>query len=69
LHGDLATAISANPLAALTGLVFVAGAPLAATWAVAGWKVPRLPSPLPAGIRIAVIAALALNWLYLVFSV
>jgi hypothetical protein len=68
LHGDLAAAFAANPLAALTGLVFVAGAPLAATWAVAGWKVPRLPSPLPFGYRIAVVAALALNWLYLIFS-
>ena len=68
LRGDLAEAFAANPLAALTGLVFVAGAPLAATWAVAGWKVPRLPSPLPLGYRIAVVAALALNWLYLIFS-
>ncbi len=65
LHGDLATALAANPLAAAAGLLFVAGAPLAAIWAVAGWPAPVIRSPLTARARIAAVVVVAVNWFYL----
>jgi hypothetical protein len=66
LHGDLAAAFAANPLAAAAGLLFVAGGWLAAIWAVAGWPAPVIPSQLSARARIAAVAVAAANWLYLI---
>jgi hypothetical protein len=66
LHGNLAAAFSANPLAAAMGFLFVAGAPLAVLWAVARLPVPVLPSPLPLWIRIGAITLIAANWIYVI---
>ena len=69
LQGDLLAAFAANPLAAVTGLVFVAGAPLAVVWAFSRWPVPVIPSPLPGWIRTAVLSLLAGNWIYGILAV
>ena len=66
LHGDLAAAFAANPLAALAGLIFIVGAPLAAIWAIVRAPVAELRSPLPLWVRVGMLAVIALNWLYLI---
>jgi len=66
LHGDLAAAFAANPLAALAGLIFIVGAPLAAIWAIVRAPVAELRSPLPLWVRVGMFAVIALNWLYLI---
>jgi hypothetical protein len=66
LDGDLLAALTANPLAAIAGLLFVVGAPLAALWAVARWPVPVLPQPLPMWSRVVAVALIVANWLYVI---
>jgi hypothetical protein len=66
LDGHLITAFAANPLAAAAGLLFVVGAPLATLWAVSGWPVPVLPTPLPGWVRIGAVILLVVNWLYVI---
>jgi hypothetical protein len=66
LHGDLAASFAANPLAAAAGLLFVAGAPLAAIWAVAGWPTPVMPNPISVRARVAAVVIIAANWCYLI---
>jgi hypothetical protein len=66
LDGNLLAALAANPLAAVGGLVFVVGAPLAALWAVARWPVPVLPMPLPKWARVVAVALIVANWLYVI---
>lgn len=66
LDGNLLAALTANPLAAIIGIVFVAGAPLAALWAVARWPVPVTPTPLPVWSRAIVVALIVANWLYII---
>ena len=66
LHGRLLAAFAANPLAALAIVGFFAGGLLAPLWVVAGGKMPVLPSPLPARVRLlAVLVALA-GWAYVI---
>ena len=66
LHGDLAAAFAANPLAALAGLIFIVGAPLAAIWAIVRAPVAELRSPLPLWVRVGFFVVIGLNWLYLI---
>lgn len=66
LDGDLSAAFAANPLAAAAGLLFVAGAPLAALWAIARWPMPVVPTPLPGWMRIGAVALIAANWLFVI---
>ena len=66
LEGDLMTAFINNPLAALAGLLFVVGAPIAVIWTTANMSVPSLPNPLPAWVRISAVFLIAANWLYLI---
>jgi len=69
LNGELTAAFAANPLAALAGLVFVAGAPLAVAWTMARKKLPLTTGPLPVWARITAISLIGLNWVYvIVFS-
>lgn len=68
LHGDLAAAVTANPLAACAALFFVAGAPLAALWAAARWPIPVVPTPLPLRARLVAVALVAANWIYVIAS-
>jgi hypothetical protein len=68
LDGHLIAALAANPLAAVAGLLFVVGAPLAAFWAVARWPVPVLPTPLPGWMRGGAVAVVAANWLYIIIA-
>ena len=68
LHGDVMTAFINNPLAALAGLLFVVGAPIAVIWTTARMSVPSLPNPLPPWVRIGAICLIAANWLYLIVS-
>ena len=66
LNGDLAGAFSANPLAALTGLVFVVGAPLAAGWTMTRRRVPFFTGPLSMWTRITAVSVIGLNWIYVI---
>lgn len=66
LDGNLVAAFAANPLAAVVGVLFVAGAPLAALWTVARGPVPVLPAPLPGWSRALAVALIVANWLYVI---
>ena len=66
LQGDVMAAFINNPLAALAGLFFVVGAPIAVIWTTARWPVPSLSNPLPPWVRIAAVGLIAANWLYLI---
>lgn len=66
LHGDLASALAANPGAALAGVAFLAGGMLAPLWLAAGGRVPDLVSPAPAWLRAAIVAAIAANWAWVI---
>lgn len=69
LEGNLLASLTHNPLAAIVGFIFIAGAPIAVIWTFAGWPLATFPSPLPSWIRIAAIALILVNWLYLMISV
>jgi len=66
LNGELTTAIAANPMAALAGLVFVAGAPLAVGWTMAKRKLPSVTGPLPVWVRVVAASLMGLNWVYVI---
>jgi hypothetical protein len=66
LEGDLMTAFINNPLAALAGLLFVVGAPIAVIWTTAKMSIPSLSNPLPPWVRIGAVFLIAANWLYLI---
>lgn len=66
LHGDLVSALTANPGAALAGVAFLLGGALAPLWLAAGGRVPDLAAPAPAGLRVAVVAAIAANWAWVI---
>jgi hypothetical protein len=67
LDGRLFEALAANPLATVVGFVFVVGAPLAALWAVARWRMPMIATPLPLWTRIGAVSLIGVNWLYVIF--
>jgi len=66
LHGELPTAFAWNPLVTLAGLLFLVGGLAAPLWARRGGPLPRIPNPLPRSWRLAVLALVGANWLYLV---
>ena len=66
LDGNLMAALTANPLAAAAGLLFVVGAPLSVLWAITRWPVPVLPTPLPIWVRIGAVVLILANWLYVI---
>lgn len=65
LHGHVLAALAANPLATVAGLGFVAGI-VAPLWVAARGLVPELPHPMPRWMRLAIIAAIAANWAWLI---
>jgi len=69
LHGDVATALAANPLTMLAGIVFVLGGVLAPIWAALRLPAPDLSSPLPMWVRLGMVAALAANWAWVIWRV
>ncbi len=64
LHGQPSTAVLINPLAALAGLGFVLGGVLAAIWALIKAPLPVLPQRLSPALRIAIVAVLLVNWVW-----
>lgn len=64
---DLGAACAANPLAAAGLVLLVAGGLVALPLAWAG-RLPAEPRTLPASVRGALLAAVAANWLYLVWA-
>jgi hypothetical protein len=50
---------------ALTALAFLLGGVIAPFWVGLGRKVPDLPARWPLGLRIAVLAAIIANWVWL----
>lgn len=65
---DPAAAIRFNPLATVAAVLLVAGGLVAGALALAGHKVPHRLPRLPLAVRLAVVAALGGNWLYLVYA-
>ena len=66
LHGHVAVAMAANPLAVFAGVIFVAGGLIAPVWAALELPAPQLPSPLPVWTRFCMLAALAANWAWVI---
>jgi hypothetical protein len=68
LHGDLVSAFVSNPLATLIGILFIAGAPIAALWVVSGRPAIELPQTRSQWLRWILVGVIAVNWLYLIFA-
>lgn len=66
LHGDVVRALAINPLATLAGVAFIAGGLVAPVWALASLPVPRLATPAPRSLRLALVAALLLDWAWVI---
>jgi hypothetical protein len=66
LHGEPLAALGLNPLATLAGAGFIAAGLLAPFWALAALPVPHLGTPAPRALRIALVAALLLNWAWVI---
>lgn len=66
LDGRVADAVLYNPLVFAASLLFFAGGLLAPLWAWRRGTAPRLGRPLPVWIRIGIVAALVLNWGWLI---
>jgi hypothetical protein len=68
MHGRLGVALAANPLAAIAGVVFLAGGLVAPLWAALGWPVPNVPAPLPRWMRTVLATGLLVGWAYLIMK-
>lgn len=68
LHGDLVSAFASNPLATLTGILFIAGAPIAALWVVSDGPGVQVPQAPPQLLRWVLLGMIALNWLWVIFA-
>jgi len=68
LHGDLVSAFVSNPLATLIGILFIAGAPIAALWVVSDGSGVEVPQKPPWWLRWILVGVIAVNWLYLIFA-
>ncbi len=66
LHGDMAGAVLANPLAAFAAVAFVVGGVVATMWALVQAPAPVLPPRLSPALRIATVAALLANWVWVI---
>lgn len=61
---DVQTALTHYPLPTLGWVVFIGGGLVAAAMTLAGRTPPAIPTRLPGWARVAVVAALLLNWAY-----
>lgn len=68
VHGHVIDAISYNPLIVILGFSFMAGAFIAPFWAQARLPLPVIPRTAWRLLRIAAIAAILVNWAYLLLS-
>lgn len=66
LDGRILEALHWNPLAAAAALVFVGGGLAVPVWFVAGAPIPAPPRIPLVAVRIAAVAAVAANWIYLI---
>lgn len=62
------TALALNPLVTAAWVFLVAGGLLALVYTLAGRSLPRLPNRLPLTLRLVTVAAVAVNWTYLVLA-
>lgn len=67
-QGDPLGALHLNPLATLAGIGFVLGGVVAPAWIGLVRRVPDLPSRWPVGLRVAALAAIVANWVWLLAS-
>lgn len=65
-HGSPWTALATNPLVTLVLLLFGLGGLVALVLALVDRPLPELPRRLPAALRLAAVALLAANWIYLI---
>jgi hypothetical protein len=63
---DVLAAVDLNPLVALAWMSLVAGGLVALAGVLAGKRLPALPARLSLSQRTAVVAVVAVNWLYLI---
>jgi hypothetical protein len=65
---DLLAAVALNPLVAAAWMGLVVGGLAALLWSVTGRQLPSVPRRLPLAPRLAFVAAVAVNWFYLVIA-
>jgi hypothetical protein len=68
LHGDIVNALAINPLATLAGAGFIVGGLAAPMWTSLSLPLPRIAAPPPRALRIALVAALLLDWAWVIAS-
>lgn len=67
-HLDLAGALAVSPLATVGWVLLVGGGLVAGVAALVGRGVPDLPSRIPLGWRLAAVALVVVNWIYLMWA-
>jgi hypothetical protein len=68
LDGRILDALAFNPLVMASGLAFLAGGVVAPIWAWRAGTVPDLDRALPMWVRLAIVAAILINWSYLIVA-
>jgi len=68
LHGDVVNGLAINPLATLAGAGFIVGGLAAPMWTSLSLPLPRIAAPPPRALRIALVAALLLDWAWVIAS-
>ncbi len=68
LHGELARALTANPLVTITGLAFAIGGLIAPVLALARVPIPAIRLRFPLWARLLVISIVLANWGYLILT-
>lgn len=68
LNGQMTAALAANPLAAVAGLVFVLGAPVAVLLTLCRPHQVDFEAAPSLWLRVTIVALMTLNWSYLIFA-
>jgi Protein of unknown function (DUF2752) len=68
LDFDIGAALAVNPLAAIVGVAFIIGGGLALIWVVARGPIPTFNLRWSRWWTAAVVAAILINWVYLILT-
>ena len=68
LEGHPIEAVTFNPLVVSAVIGFAVGGLLAPLWSWRIGAIPVLPSPLPRWIRVALVAVIVANWIWVIVS-
>jgi hypothetical protein len=66
LDGRLLEALALNPLVTAGAVAFLVGGVAAPLWAWLAGTTPVIEGPLPVWLRVAIVAAIAANWVWLI---